>query len=56
MPMAPCPPCPTSEFERAISHLKKAGFTTPQIGAYILMGLPGQTYDQVADTITYVEK
>jgi radical SAM superfamily enzyme YgiQ (UPF0313 family) len=46
----------TYEFEQAVFHLKKAGFTTPQIGAYILMGLPGQTYDQVADTITYVEK
>ena len=45
-----------SEFEQAVTHLKKAGFTTPQIGAYILIGLPGQTYEQVAETITYVEK
>jgi len=44
------------EFERAIFYLKKAGFTTDQIGAYILMGLPGQTPDQVAETITYVGK
>jgi len=44
----------TGEFERAVAHLKKAGFTATQIGAYILMGLPGQTYDQVAETITYV--
>jgi len=46
----------TGEFERAVNQLKTAGFTTPQIGAYILMGLPGQTYDQVAETITYVGK
>jgi radical SAM superfamily enzyme YgiQ (UPF0313 family) len=46
----------TGEFELAVNQLKKAGFTTNQIGAYILMGLPGQTYDQVAQTITYVEK
>jgi len=46
----------TGEFELAVNQLKKAGFTTPQIGAYLLMGLPGQTYDQVAETITYVEK
>jgi radical SAM superfamily enzyme YgiQ (UPF0313 family) len=45
-----------AEFERAVSQLKKAGFTTNQIGAYILMGLPGQTYDQVAETITYIGK
>jgi len=44
------------EFERAIIYLKKAGFTTDQIGAYILMGLPGQTPYQVAETITYVGK
>jgi hypothetical protein len=42
------------EFEAAIAHLRNAGFTADQIGAYILMGLPGQTYDQVASTITYV--
>ncbi len=46
----------TGEFERAVNQLKKAGFTTPQIGAYILMGLPGQSCDQVAETITYVGK
>ncbi len=44
------------DFERAVNQLKKAGFTTNQIGAYILMGLPGQSYDQVAKTITYVGK
>ena len=41
------------EFEQAIAHLKRAGFTTDQIGSYILIGLPGQTGDQVAETITY---
>jgi radical SAM superfamily enzyme YgiQ (UPF0313 family) len=46
----------TGEFERAVNQFKKAGFTTNQIGAYILMGLPGQTYDQVAETVTYVGK
>ncbi|MFO8165705.1 MAG: B12-binding domain-containing radical SAM protein [Thermodesulfobacteriota bacterium] len=44
------------EFELAVTQLKRAGFTTHQIGAYILMGLPGQSYDQVSETITYVEK
>jgi len=42
------------EFEQAISFLKKAGFTTDQIGSYILIGLPGQTDPQVAETIEYV--
>ena len=42
------------EFEQAVAHLKRAGFTTDQIGSYILIGLPGQTDDQVAETIEYV--
>jgi len=44
------------EFEAAVTHLKRAGFATNQIGAYVMVGLPGQTYDQVAETITYVGK
>ncbi|UCF73931.1 MAG: radical SAM protein [Deltaproteobacteria bacterium] len=44
------------EFERSVIHLKKAGFPPCHIGAYVLMGLPGQTHDQVAETITYVGK
>jgi radical SAM superfamily enzyme YgiQ (UPF0313 family) len=44
------------EFEAAVAHLKRAGFATNQIGAYVLAGLPGQTFNQVAETITYVGK
>ena len=44
------------QFERAVTNLKQAGFPANQIGAYILMGLPGQTYSQVAETIKYVGK
>jgi radical SAM superfamily enzyme YgiQ (UPF0313 family) len=42
------------EFERAVSHLKKAGFLNEQIGAYILMGLPGQSFESVMNTIRFV--
>ena len=44
------------EFERAVASLKSAGFTSSQIGSYILIGLPGQTSDQVAETIAYVAR
>ncbi len=44
------------EFERSVAHLRKAGFSPYQIGAYVLIGLPGQTHDQVAETITCVGK
>jgi radical SAM superfamily enzyme YgiQ (UPF0313 family) len=40
-------------FEKAVSSLKEAGFRSPQLGVYILMGLPGQSADQVAQTVAY---
>ena len=46
----------TGEFERAVFHLKAAGFRSDQLGVYIFMGLPGQSHDQVAQTIAYVGK
>ena len=44
------------QVEGAIKQLKSAGFVKDQIGAYILLGLPGQTYDQVAKTIRFAGK
>jgi radical SAM superfamily enzyme YgiQ (UPF0313 family) len=44
------------DFERAVLHLKKAGFGQRDIGAYILMGLPGQSIGSVADTISFASK
>jgi radical SAM superfamily enzyme YgiQ (UPF0313 family) len=34
-----------------MDHLRDAGFHTRQIGAYIMMGMPGQSPDAVAETI-----
>jgi len=42
------------EFERAVRHLKEAGYRSKEIGAYILMGLPGQTVQSVAETVRAV--
>ena len=42
------------DFERAIHNLLRAGFDTKKIGAYILIGLPGQTVDSVIETINFV--
>ncbi|MBL7218257.1 MAG: radical SAM protein [Desulfobacteraceae bacterium] len=42
------------DFERAIHNLINAGFNTKEIGAYILIGLPGQTVDSVIETINFV--
>lgn len=43
------------EFERAVRHLKAAGFEKPRIGAYLLVGLPGQPLSRVMDSIDRVK-
>ena len=42
------------EFERGVRHLFDAGFHSSQIGAYILVGLPGQSVESVSSTIDFV--
>ena len=44
-----------AEFERAVGHLKAAGFSTDRIGAYLLVGLPGQTIAGIEDSIDTVK-
>lgn len=42
------------EFEKAVNNLKTAGFQPKDIGAYILMGLPGQSVESVKTTLDFV--
>ncbi|MDA8138285.1 MAG: B12-binding domain-containing radical SAM protein [Desulfobacteraceae bacterium] len=42
------------EFERAVGHLRSAGFSQEQIGAYLLTGLPGQDLKGVQRSIRMV--
>ena len=42
------------DFERAVRNLLKAGFSRREIGAYMLVGLPGQSVNSVTDTIQFV--
>jgi radical SAM superfamily enzyme YgiQ (UPF0313 family) len=42
------------DFERAMYHLQKAGFSPHHIGAYILIGLPEQDVDSIVQTIRFV--
>ena len=44
------------EFEKAVSHLLEAGFSKKDIGAYILIGLPGQSADSVIRTLDFVDR
>ena len=45
-----------TEFELAVSHLKKAGFEKQQVGAYLLAGLPGQDFAAVEKSILAVKR
>lgn len=43
------------EFERAVGHLKAAGFRGRQIGVYLLAGLPDQNLDELEASIAAVK-
>jgi radical SAM superfamily enzyme YgiQ (UPF0313 family) len=44
------------DFEKAMKNLAKAGFGKEDIGAYVLMGLPGQSVRSVEDTVRFVHE
>ena len=44
-----------TEFITAVDHLKTAGFRADQVGAYLLVGLPGQSETAVRDSIDVVK-
>ena len=41
-------------FRQAAQNLLNAGFTVNDIGAYVMIGLPGQTLSEVKDSIAFV--
>ena len=43
------------QFKIAVGHLRKAGYTSEDIGVYLLCGLPGQEAREVHDSIRYVQ-
>jgi hypothetical protein len=44
-----------ADVETAVENLLSAGFAPEQIGIYILMGIPGQTFDEVDRTIDFTD-
>ena len=44
------------QFQQAVTYLKAAGFNKKQLGAYLLAGLPGQSFALVEDSIAVVKK
>ncbi|MGD2186279.1 MAG: radical SAM protein [Desulfobacterales bacterium] len=45
-----------NDFKRAAGYLKEAGFDSQQVGAYLLMGLPGQQLTAVENSIRAVQE
>ncbi|MBC8498905.1 MAG: radical SAM protein [Candidatus Atribacteria bacterium] len=42
------------EFKKAVNCLLEAGFKSSQIGAYLLIGIPGQNIQEIVDSIHFV--
>lgn len=42
------------DLPHAVTHLRKAGFKPRDIGVYIMAGLPGQQWNEVSDSVSYV--
>ncbi len=41
-------------FQRAVENLRMAGFQPEEITVYLLMGLPGQSLEEVVDSVSFV--
>ncbi|HYA14779.1 MAG TPA: radical SAM protein [Syntrophales bacterium] len=43
------------QLKTAVTYLKEAGYTSKELGVYLLCGLPGQEASEVKDSIHYVQ-
>ncbi len=43
------------QLKTAVAYLKEAGYTSKELGVYLLCGLPGQEASEVKDSIRYVQ-
>lgn len=44
------------EIERAVFYLKEAGFSSQDIGIYLMYGLPGQSLDEIRGGVNFIKK
>jgi radical SAM superfamily enzyme YgiQ (UPF0313 family) len=44
------------DLERAVFHLREAGYKTNDMGIYLLCGLPGQSAEEVRESMDYVRR
>lgn len=46
----------SEDLRSAIENLKEAGFTGKDIGVYVLIGLPGQAFEEMVESVRYVHE
>ena len=44
------------DLEKAIIHLERAGYGRREINVYLMVGLPGQTYSSIRESVLHVQK
>ncbi len=44
-----------NDLERAVRHLRRAGFTKEEVGVYLMYGLPGQPIEEVREGIRFLK-
>ena len=44
------------DLERAIGHLERAGYRRQEINVYLMVGLPGQTYSSMKESVLHVQR
>jgi len=44
------------EVERAVRYLEEAGYSPDQVGIYIMMGMPHQSFEEVYETMQFVHR
>ncbi len=42
------------DLEKAVEHLERAGYQRKELEAYVIMGLPGQTFQEVYESMLFV--
>jgi len=44
------------DLEKAIVHLERAGYRRQEINVYLMVGLPGQTYSSIRESVLHVQR
>ncbi len=51
-----CPKVSEGDLEKALAHLEQAGYSHKEINVYLLVGLPGQDFSGIKESICHVRR